>query len=479
MASMSNLIHLTELRETVKSDVYRASLGLIQRDTGRIWGPDLRIIKDYTSHDLDHSDRIAQNIIKLIKLYNNKRDFSDEELYLISASSCLHDIGMQCDVIKYKDIKKKAEDLGAYFSVDFKSERSSGFSQEEQNAIRENHQYLSAAWIDFSHSNSTETTSLDQAAKSIPDDLVEDVMNVCMYHSKLPINDCVNESKITGTRLRLISAILRLADELDIDKNRVSNDAYDSFRIPPENHIYWWIHERTKIRFLEGSNNISITINLTPDDQKLYGDLIREQYIDKLIIKNQSVINVLIKNSLAVCIDDESGVVENSHAKRMPSKVRNKLIEDAVCQKESCKVLKNGERFTGKIYKLGHYGRIFGEYILLESDFEEKIFLPYNKEIYSVFDPIPRGTVSILRIADDYQICVGPRVLDIDERIEGRFHTMRKIDENLSLILIDEYEIKIPTDVASKAFSLFMAKNDVISISRNRTGYEVAPAQFI
>jgi hypothetical protein len=143
MASMSNLIHLNELIETVKNDAYRASLGLIRRDTGRIWGPDLRIIKDYTSHDLDHSDRIAQNIIKLIKLHNNKRDFSEEELYLVSASSCLHDIGMQCDVIKYKDIKRKAENLGADFSVEFKSERSSDFSQEEQNAIRKNHQYLS------------------------------------------------------------------------------------------------------------------------------------------------------------------------------------------------------------------------------------------------------------------------------------------------------------------------------------------------
>ena len=436
----------------------------------------MRIIKDYTSHDLDHSNRIAQNIMKLIKLHNNKRDFSDEELYLISASSCLHDIGMQCDVIKYKNIKSKAEELGADFSVEFKSEKSSNFSQEEQNAIRENHQYLSAAWIDFSHNNLTEITSLDDAAKSIPDDLVGDVMNVCMYHSKLPINDCVNESKITGARLRLISAILRLADELDITKSRVSNDAYDAFRIPPENLIYWWLHDRTNIRFLDGSNNISININLNPNDAKLYGDLIKELYVDKLIIKNQAVINVLIKNSIAICIDDESGVIENAHAKCMPSEVCNKLIEDAVGQKESCKVLKIGERFTGKIHKLSLNGKIFGEYILIESDFEKKIFLPYNREIYSAFDPIPQHIVSILRAADGYKICVGPRVLDVDERIEGIFYHIRKIDENLSLILIGNHEIKIPTNVASKAFSLFLAKNDVISISRNKTGYEVAPA---
>jgi hypothetical protein len=478
---MGNLIHLNELIETVKNDAYRASLGLIRQDTGRIWGPDLRIIKDFTSHGLDHSDRIAQNIIKLIKLHNNKRDFSEEELYLVSASSCLHDIGMQCDVIKYKQIKRKAEDLGADFSVEFESERSSDFSQEEQNAIRENHQYLSAAWIDFSHNNLGEIASLDAAAKSIPDDLVGDVMDVCMYHSKLPINDCPNESKITGARLRLISAILRLADELDITKDRVSNDAYDAFRIPPENLIYWWLHDRTKIRFLEDSNNISVNINLNPNDVKLYGNLIKELYVDKLIIKNQAVINVLIKNSIAICIDDdESGVIENAHAKCMPSEVCNKLIEEAVSQKESCEVLKIGERFTGKIYNSSRISKIFGEYILIESDFEEKIYLPYNKETYSKFDPIPHHTVSILRTADDYAISVGPRFLDIDERIEGIFHpAMGKIDETLLLIFIGDHEIKVPKDVASAAFSLFMAKNDIISISRYKTGYEVSPVKSL
>ena len=440
----------------------------------------MRIIKDYTSHGLDHSDRIAQNIMKLIKLHNNKQEFSEDELYLVSASSCLHDIGMQCDVIKYKQIKRKAEDLGADFSVEFESERSSDFSQEEQNAIRENHQYLSAAWIDFSHNNLGEIASLDAAAKSIPDDLVGDVMDVCMYHSKLPINDCPNESKITGARLRLISAILRLADELDITKDRVSNDAYDAFRIPPENLIYWWLHDRTKIRFLEDSNNISVNINLNPNDVKLYGNLIKELYIDKLIIKNQAVINVLIKNSIAICIDDESGVIENAHAKCMPSEVCNKLIEEAVSQKESCKVLKIGERFTGKIYNSSRISKIFGEYILIESDFEEKIYLPYNKEIYSKFDPIPHHTVSILRTADDYAISVGPRFLDIDERIEGIFHpAMGKIDETLLLIFIGDHEIKVPKYVASAAFSLFMAKNDIISISRYKTGYEVSPVKSL
>ena len=233
------------------------------------------------------------------------------------------------------------------------------------------------------------------------------------------------------------------------------------------------------VRFLDDSNHILINIHLNPTDDLLYGNLVKKLYIDRLIMKNQTVINVLVKNSIAICIDDESGVIENAHTKCMPSEVRNKLIEDAVGQMESCKVLRIGERFTGRIYSLCLKCENFGEYILIESDFGKRIFLPYNMEIYSVFDPIPYHTVSILRTADDYKICVGPRVLDIGECIEGRFGDMRKIDENLSLILIGCHEIKIPNDVANDAFSLILAKSDFISISRNKTGYEVTPVQFV
>jgi hypothetical protein len=83
-----------------------------------------------------------------------------------------------------------------------------------------------------------------------------------------------------------------------------------------------------------------------------------------------------------------------------------------------------------------------------------------------------------LRTADGYRICVGPRVLDIGERIEGIFFGTKKIEEDSALILIGDHEIKIPSEVASKAFSLFMAKNDIISILRSKTGYEVTPVQL-
>jgi hypothetical protein len=269
-----------------------------------------------------------------------------------------------------------------------------------------------------------------------------------------------------------------LADELDINKSRVSKDAHDGFRIAPENYVYWWLHEHTIIRFLDGSNNILININLNPQDAALYGEIIKELYIDELKIKNQAVINVLVKNGIAICIDDESGIIENEYTKCMPTEISMKLIEDVVSRNESCKVLKIGERFTGRIHKLRLVGKKFGEYIILESNFDNKIYLPYNEKNYSTFDPIPHKTISILRTAEGYIINVGPRFLDIGERIEGRFGDMRRIDKDLSLILIGNHEVKVPNDVACKVSTIFLAKNDFISISRNETGYDVSPVQF-
>ena len=60
----------------------------------------------------------------------------------------LHDIGMQCDVLRFPEIKAAAEALGARFDVTFTAAAASSYTIDEQKAIRKNHQYLSAAWID-------------------------------------------------------------------------------------------------------------------------------------------------------------------------------------------------------------------------------------------------------------------------------------------------------------------------------------------
>jgi hypothetical protein len=77
-------------------------------------------------------------------------------------------------------------------------------------------------------------------------------MTVCKFHSQIPMDKCPDTSEINlGLRLKLIAAILRLADELDIGKTRVSIESIKDSKFPIENSVYWWLHHQTVVSFKE------------------------------------------------------------------------------------------------------------------------------------------------------------------------------------------------------------------------------------
>jgi hypothetical protein len=61
-----------------------------------------------------HSQRLAGFATQLLDA-NDGRPLSAQEMYLLLAGIYLHDIGMQCDVVKFPPIKTRAEKLGAKF----------------------------------------------------------------------------------------------------------------------------------------------------------------------------------------------------------------------------------------------------------------------------------------------------------------------------------------------------------------------------
>ena len=146
------------------------SLALIREVMESIWaGEAPRIVKDFTDHGEKHSERVTGFVEKLLNASPNAV-FTDQEIYLLLAGVYLHDIGMQCDISKYPEIKEKAEGLGAKFKEAFTAKTTNCYSLEEQKEIRENHHYLSAAWIDYLYKRNDDDLHLE--IKSIPDDLV-------------------------------------------------------------------------------------------------------------------------------------------------------------------------------------------------------------------------------------------------------------------------------------------------------------------
>jgi hypothetical protein len=282
----------------------RTSLSLLREASQDIWltgGP--RIIQDYTDHGIPHSERIAGYAVKLLK--NGRTKLSEEEMYLLLVGIYLHDIGMQCDVVLLPEIKQLAEtEYGAQFNIEFTAQRSNNYSMEEQKAIRKNHHYLSIAWI--AYAKRTGKTLLGPAAQSIPNHLVRDLTDVCKHHTSLPIDACDEMfERGQSDRKRLVAALLRFADELDIAANRVKIETVQNFNLDPSNTIYWWLHNCTHITFPK-KNLVKVEVWMHPDDTVKYGEMIKSVFIDKFQQKNASVIRVLAEKDISIHIHDNS-----------------------------------------------------------------------------------------------------------------------------------------------------------------------------
>lgn len=308
-----------KLMKCINDDQLLLSLATIRKSSEKIWAIDApRIIHDFTDHSIKHSERLIDYADKLL-LTNTGRYLSSQETYLLLVGIYIHDIGMQCDIVKYPGIQARAEELGAKFDLEFNAKTASMYNIDEQMAIRKNHQYLSAAWIDYSFR--TGETVLGQAAKTIPSDLVADLMDVCMFHSQLPITNCSLTFQFNPSeRKQLIAALLRLSDELDIDSCRVTIETVMNFRLDPYSALYWWLHNQTKIIFIS-NNVILLTIQLNPKDVSKYGTIIHDNYIKKFQKKNQAVLSILNQNDIPIAISSDSDVVSNDHIKQLPRDV--------------------------------------------------------------------------------------------------------------------------------------------------------------
>jgi hypothetical protein len=318
-----------QLMERIAESRLRESLALIRNAAEDIWADDAPcIIQDYTDHGIHHSERLADYAAQLLAA-NDGRPLSAEETYLLLAGIYLHDIGMQCDVVKYPEIRAKAEAMGAQFDVEFTAKTASSYTIDEQKAIRKNHQLLTGAWVD--RASRTGETILGPAIRTVPDDLVGDLIDVCKYHAKLPITEC----PITFTldergRKQLVAALVRFADELDMDGHRVSIETVKNFRLDPRNAVYWWLHQLTKV--IIAGNVITLTTRLRPDDEQHYGPLIRQAFIEEFQTKNRPVLGVLRQNNIPVAISADSGVVPYEYPDPLPDDIVQAL--QLMCEKK-------------------------------------------------------------------------------------------------------------------------------------------------
>lgn len=285
----------------------------------KIWTSEVRIVREYTDHGYEHSQRIIQKLYEIIQ--PNPQILTETELYFLLLGAYLHDIGMQCDIKKYKEIKNLAVNTySASFNLELQEGTANSYSVEEQNEIRRNHHLLTGAWIEYSQKNNT---ILSPFVNMIDPSYLDDLIKICIYHSKLQISDCTEKSKLTSIRTRLVAALLRFVDELDIDASRVHIETMAAFGYKTENAVFWYLHSRTKVTIKDSA--VTVTVFLNQNDYNNYASCIDKIYIQNFKLKNKILTDIISQNKINVFISECSEVAIDRFQQDLPQEVATTL----------------------------------------------------------------------------------------------------------------------------------------------------------
>ncbi len=342
MAKFSN--YENKLIKKITNDRYKQSLGNIREAMEDIWNPDIpRIVPYFTDHGIKHCENLAKIAYSI--LLTRKKSLSNKELYLLLAGIYLHDIGMQCDTPSLEKIKIKALNFKAEYNQSTNQQKyiiTEGLLKElnTPKGVRENHNYISAAWIDYAYNKKSDPI-FGRAISSFPEDIhIDDLIDICLYHTKLDINQCPEHFKDEPSENKqLVAALLRFSDELDIDVNRVSSPTIlQCFNLDPNNLKYWWLHRHTKISFID-NNKISIVIRLNPVDIDRCGEYIKYNYIEIFIFKNRPIIDVIVGSGFPIILKEFS-IKGDKRSDILPPEIVKVLQEnnDGLRKEEAIKV---------------------------------------------------------------------------------------------------------------------------------------------
>jgi tetratricopeptide (TPR) repeat protein len=210
---------ISELPESIilKDEHFKICLNtVIETVRNEIWKENL--IKHYTKHGIDHSERIVQYLGKLLEAFPAL--LNQQERFVLLAAIFLHDIGNQ---------------LPGYAGISIKST----YNTEELEKIRKNHHLSSCQAI----KDSIKANAKLSLGLNLCKEYTDFIALLCKYHRKLDLK-YLKDTSIAGDplRLHLLGALLKLGDELDADYRRVNMEVLNIIDISTESKFYWWSH---------------------------------------------------------------------------------------------------------------------------------------------------------------------------------------------------------------------------------------------
>ena len=223
----------TEVLPPLPPDL-QARLDLIIQTVPLFW--DQRHHNHFTNHGPSHSERVhRQKLAQLAQELPEARRLTTDEVFIVSAAAWLYEIGMQ------------SPNLKPVLGFDYQPGDSLSFSQLQE--IREKKHLLTERLIIDSVRSDYQGPPLQLGLIRPADDYTRLIAEVCRWCSDEPLKDVPEKLPISGipVRVRLLAALLRLADQLYIDSSRVNLDLLQRAKLPTKQLARWWAYHYAQI----------------------------------------------------------------------------------------------------------------------------------------------------------------------------------------------------------------------------------------
>jgi hypothetical protein len=204
-------------------------LNLIIQEIPHFWerGP----YTHFTNHGPSHSERIYhQKLAQLAQELPDDQRLIEDEIFIVSAAAWLYEIGMQSTNLTP--------------TLDFKYHPGKSLSLTQLQQIREHKHLLTQRLIIDNVRGEPDSFSLRLGLVRPADDYTRVIADVCGWCSSEPLEKVPVTSPVRGVevRVRLMVALLRLADQLYIDSSRVNLDLLQETSLPLKEKARWWAY---------------------------------------------------------------------------------------------------------------------------------------------------------------------------------------------------------------------------------------------
>jgi hypothetical protein len=226
---------------TTQEDVYQgfniylpkdlqARLDLIMQTIPLFW--EKKLYDHFTNHGPVHSERVhRQKLAQLAQELPPTQRLNPDEVFTVSAAAWLYEIGMQSP--KLKPV------------LDFEAQPGEPLSALQLQEIRARRHLLTYQMILDNVSGDRQEPPLSLGLTYPADDYTRAIAEVCLWCNDEPLESVPETLPVRGSdiRLRLLTALLRLADQLYIGSERVDLDLLvNRSRLAQRDFARWWAY---------------------------------------------------------------------------------------------------------------------------------------------------------------------------------------------------------------------------------------------